>query len=225
MIADAPRPGDVLNQGIVWDPQSGPGDRYTKKHPVPFGEYIPWRDKVFQSTSGSSRWCSATCSAAPAPSRSRSPASPVGDAICFDIAYDDGLRVQLENGARLLVVQTSNATFIHTDQIAQQFAITRLRAIESRRTVVVAATNGVTGIIDARRQGRRQRRAPHPGGAGRQRRAGLRRHARGAAGSVGRPGGGGRDAGRSSCWGSYAGHGAPSGCRRSRRTSAPGTPA
>ena len=31
------------NQGIVFDPVTGAGDRYTKWHPVPFGEYIPWR--------------------------------------------------------------------------------------------------------------------------------------------------------------------------------------
>ncbi|UMG92525.1 apolipoprotein N-acyltransferase [Nocardioides sp. TF02-7] len=36
-------PDHVLNQGIVWDPVSGPGDRYTKKHPVAYGEYIPYR--------------------------------------------------------------------------------------------------------------------------------------------------------------------------------------
>ena len=36
-------PKHVLNQGIVFDPVTGAGDRYTKWHPVPFGEYIPWR--------------------------------------------------------------------------------------------------------------------------------------------------------------------------------------
>ena len=44
-------------------------------------------------------------------------------------------------------MQSSQATFIHTDQIDQQFAITRLRALETGRWVAVATTNGVSGII------------------------------------------------------------------------------
>ena len=71
----------------------------------------------------------------------------VGDAICFDVAYDDGIYAQVSRGAQMLTVQTSNATFIYTHQIAQQFAITRLRAIETGRWLVVAATNGVSGVI------------------------------------------------------------------------------
>jgi apolipoprotein N-acyltransferase len=71
----------------------------------------------------------------------------VADAICFDVAYDDVARDQLQEGAELMTVQTSNASFIFTDQIDQQFAITRLRAIESGRWLVVAATNGITGVI------------------------------------------------------------------------------
>ena len=43
-IVDDPRPGKILNQGIVWNPVTGAADRYTKRHPVPYGEYIPWRD-------------------------------------------------------------------------------------------------------------------------------------------------------------------------------------
>ena len=37
--------------------------------------------------------------------------------------------------------------FIHTGQIDQQFEITRLRALETGRYVLVAATNGVSGVI------------------------------------------------------------------------------
>jgi apolipoprotein N-acyltransferase len=41
-------------------------------------------------------------------------------------------------GGRLLVVQTNNATFGRSPQTEQQLAMSRLRAVEHRRTVVVA---------------------------------------------------------------------------------------
>ena len=138
----------VLNQGIVWDPQTGAGDRYTKWHPVPFGEYIPLRS-VFTKYNFFDRLREVGRDMV---SGTRQEPLDVGgvqvaDAICFDIAYDDGLTTQLRNGAELLVVQSSQATFIHTDQTDQQFAITRLRAMETGRWVAVATTNGVSGLI------------------------------------------------------------------------------
>jgi apolipoprotein N-acyltransferase len=71
----------------------------------------------------------------------------VGDVICFEIAYDTVVREVVKGGADVVVVQTNNATYMGTGQIEQQFAISRLRAIETNRYVVVAATNGVSGVI------------------------------------------------------------------------------
>jgi apolipoprotein N-acyltransferase len=71
----------------------------------------------------------------------------VADAICFDVAYDDGIHAQLQAGGQLVAVQTSNAMFVETSQIEQQFEISRLRALETGRYVLVAATNGVSGVI------------------------------------------------------------------------------
>lgn len=140
---------EVLNQGIVWDPETGAGDRYAKRHPVAYGEYIPLRSLLPESLVNSGQ-----LARIPRDMLSGSRTSPlpiagveVADSICFDIAYDDGIKVQVDNGAELLTVQTSNASFIFTDQIEQQFAITRARAIETGRYVVVAATNGVSGVI------------------------------------------------------------------------------
>ena len=140
-------PDHVLNQGVVFDPVTGAGDRYTKWHPVPFGEYIPWRwlfgERLAQLNQIPRDMVRGT---------RQTPIEvagiPVADAICFDVAYDDGLYAQLSRGGRMIVVQTSNAMFIHTAQIDQQFAISRQRAIETHRYVVVAAINGITGVID-----------------------------------------------------------------------------
>jgi apolipoprotein N-acyltransferase len=138
----------VLNQGIVWDPQTGAGDRYTKWHPVPFGEYIPLR-AVFTKWNFFDRLREVGRDMVSGTRREPLDIDgvKVADAICFDIAYDDGLTAQIRNGAQLLVVQSSQATFIHTDQTDQQFAITRLRAMETGRWVAVATTNGVSGLI------------------------------------------------------------------------------
>ncbi|MCG7308494.1 hypothetical protein [Brachybacterium sp. ACRRE] len=71
----------------------------------------------------------------------------VGDAICFELAYDDTIYDVITGGAQLFLVQSNNATYVGTGQVAQQFAITRTRAMETRREIAVATTNGVSGFI------------------------------------------------------------------------------
>jgi apolipoprotein N-acyltransferase len=143
-------PDHVLNQGIVWDPETGAGERYTKWHPVVYGEYIPFRDLM--NSIGLEHHSQLSRIPRDMLSGTRETPLPVNgieiaDAICFDIAYDDGIYAQVERGAEMLTVQTSNASFIFTDQIDQQFAITRLRAIETGRWLAVASTNGLSGVI------------------------------------------------------------------------------
>lgn len=139
-------PGEILNQGLVWDPVTGSGDRYTKHHPVTFGEYIPYRsylDGAFAQLDRVPRDMLRGVRRTPL----RVGDIALANSICFDVAYDDAIYDQVRRGADLLTVQTSNAIFIFTDQIDQQFAITRLRAIESGRWLVVASTNGVSGVV------------------------------------------------------------------------------
>lgn len=146
-MVDAPEDHQVLNQGLVWHPGTGAQDRYTKQNPVPFGEYIPWRDVVFRDNLGKLRQIGRDMLSGTRTSPLQIGDLRVADAICFDVAYDSGIHEQIREGGQLLVVQTSNAMFIHTHQIAQQYEITRLRALETGRHVAVAATNGVSGVI------------------------------------------------------------------------------
>lgn len=139
-------PDDVYNQGIVWRPGTGPTERYSKNHPVPFGEYVPMRDLVAPLVDRLDQ-VPRDMVAGTEPGLLEMGGTTVGDVICFEVAYDDVVHGVVRGGAELLVVQTNNATYMGTGQIEQQFAIARLRAIETGRHVVIAATNGVSGIV------------------------------------------------------------------------------
>jgi apolipoprotein N-acyltransferase len=144
-VTDGPSAATAFNQGIVWT-SGGPQDRYTKQHLVPFGEYVPLRSVAerFSDRIGE----------IPRDMLPGTPQAPIraGDlvlanALCFDVAYDDVLREQVAQGADVAVVQTSNAMFLGTAQQEQQWMVTRSRAIELGRSVVVSSINGVSGAI------------------------------------------------------------------------------
>lgn len=138
----------VLNQGIVYQPGLGSADRYTKRHPVPYGEYIPFRgNPLMPSSYGRLTEVPRDMVRGTSLEPLRIGDLRVADAICFDVAYDDTIAGQVARGAELVTVQTSNAMFSRTGQLAQQFEISRLRALETGRWVVVAAINGISGVV------------------------------------------------------------------------------
>lgn len=145
-IVDAADPSRVLNQGIVWTPTGPQPKRYTKHHPVPFGEYVPFRS-VLGGLNDQLRRVSRDMIAGRELEPLEIGGVRVADAICFDVAYEDVIGPQVRDGAQIAVVQTSNATFVGTAQVDQQFAITRARAAEVGRAFAVASTNGITALI------------------------------------------------------------------------------
>ncbi|HWS52437.1 MAG TPA: apolipoprotein N-acyltransferase [Microbacterium sp.] len=141
------REGQYFNSSVLWTGEGASGEQHDKRHPVPFGEYVP--DRPFFN--------------ALAPDligllqREYSPGtdSPiveldsavVGLAICFDVIYDDVIYESMHAGADLLVFQTNNADFRGTDENLQQLAFARMRAIETGRSVVNISTVGTSQII------------------------------------------------------------------------------
>ncbi|MDN4175702.1 apolipoprotein N-acyltransferase [Nocardioides sp. SOB77] len=146
-IVDGPRPDAVLNQGIAWLPDGSTEERYTKRHPVPFGEYVPFRTQLAGLKIGRLDMIPRDMIAGTRTEPLNVAGTRVANLICFDVAFDDSVRAQVSNGAQLVTVQTSNATFTGTSQLQQQFAISQIRAIETGRTVVIASTNGISGVI------------------------------------------------------------------------------
>jgi apolipoprotein N-acyltransferase len=71
----------------------------------------------------------------------------VGVAICWEIAFDDLVADSVDQGATLLAVPSNNATFGLSEMTFQQLAMSRVRAVEHDRPVVVATTSGVSAMI------------------------------------------------------------------------------
>jgi len=140
-------PQGVWNLGVVWDPERGPGQRYIKTHPVPFGEYVPFRSLL---ASVIDRFDQVPRDFVPGtkPGNMQIGGVAVGNVICFEVAYDDVIDPVIARGARVITVQTNNATYLGTGQPAQQLQIARMRAIQTSRSVVVAATSGISAFIE-----------------------------------------------------------------------------
>jgi len=146
-----PAPDTVQNGGVVWNPGTGPGPTYLKRHPVPFGEYMPYRwffDRVARLVTAEASLLRADFIGGTEPGVLPMGPTVVGDVICFEVGYDDIVRDTVTHGARLLAVQTNNATF-DVPEAEQQLAMVRLRAVEHGRDSLMASTVGVSGFVTA----------------------------------------------------------------------------
>ncbi|HEX5017723.1 MAG TPA: apolipoprotein N-acyltransferase [Actinomycetes bacterium] len=147
MVVETDGGKHVANQGTVWNPTDGPGDTYVKQHLVPFGEYVPMRDLLDAFISRLDRIPRDFVAGTASGVLDTGPVT-VADTICYDVAYDSAVREAVADGGEVITVQTNNATYGETAQVDQQWAISRLRALEHGRTVVVASTSGISGIVD-----------------------------------------------------------------------------
>jgi apolipoprotein N-acyltransferase len=144
-------PGENYNMGIVWDPVTGPAAKlsaqtYTKMHPVPFGEYMPYRS-FFRIFSDKVDLQQGEFLPGTRPGNLDIAGVNIGDVICFEVVYDGIVRDVVDGGAQVLVVQTNNATFGYTNETYQQQAMSRVRAVEHGREVLISSTSGVSAVI------------------------------------------------------------------------------
>lgn len=135
------------NTMIVWAPRGGAGAQYTKRHIMPFGEYIPFKP-IAQLMVGVD--LDRYQDFVPGDGPGVLPAGParLGIATCYEVVFDRDVRSAVRAGADLLAVPTNNATFGFTDMTYQQQGMSRLRAVEHDRAVVIAATSGQSAIVD-----------------------------------------------------------------------------
>ncbi|WP_327118184.1 apolipoprotein N-acyltransferase [Nocardia sp. NBC_01730] len=137
----------TTNSVIVWNGAAGPGERHDKKIIQPFGEYLPMRGffRLFSEYADRAGYF------VPGDGDGVVHAAGVdiGVATCYEVAFDRSFEDAMRAGAQLLTVPTNNATFGDSEMTYQQLAMSRIRAVEHGRALVVAATSGVSAIIAA----------------------------------------------------------------------------
>lgn len=74
----------------------------------------------------------------------------IGPVICFESVFGNHVRQLVENGAQYIAVLTNDGWWKGASGIWQHFGYSRIRAIETRRSVVRSANTGISGIIDQR---------------------------------------------------------------------------
>ncbi|WNB87498.1 apolipoprotein N-acyltransferase [Cellulomonas sp. ATA003] len=147
-----PETGGRYNTAVLWEPGTGVTAKYSKQHPAPFAEYIPLREWVRPFSSAvdlvrNDMIAGTEVGVVPLASERLGRTVPIGDVICFEVAYDTLVRDSVRAGAEVVMVQTNNASFGYTDESTQQLAMSKLRAIELGRTTVQISTVGVSAII------------------------------------------------------------------------------
>ncbi|MEU4079494.1 apolipoprotein N-acyltransferase [Streptomyces venezuelae] len=142
----APETGKLRNTLIEWDPRKGPVATYDKRHVQPFGEYIPMRSFVRLFNSNVDR-VSRDFGAGTKVGVFDLAGTKVGLATCYEAAFDWAVRDTVTHGAQLITVPSNNATFGRSEMTYQQLAMSRVRAVEHSRSVVVPVTSGVSAVI------------------------------------------------------------------------------
>lgn len=150
LSSDLDRPFDkavtYFNSALLIDPAGTVKGRYDKQHLVPFGEYVPLRKFLFflePLVESVGNFASGA---------SGQPLSlgtvKAGVLICYESIFPELARKEVAGGADFLVNMTNDAWYGRSSAPYQSFAMSVLRTVETRRSLVRAANTGISGFVD-----------------------------------------------------------------------------
>jgi apolipoprotein N-acyltransferase len=143
-------PGHYFNSAIGFAPGASP-QRYSKRHLVPFGEFIPFGFRWFVDL------MSIPIGDQARGPKYQPPMALAGQRIAVNICYEDLFGAEIidawkdpDNAPTLLLNLSNLAWFDDSIALAQHLQISRLRALETGRPMLRATNTGATAIVDAR---------------------------------------------------------------------------
>ncbi len=144
--------GQSHNGVIAIYPDGSLSDLYSKRHLVPFGEFVPFADtlgKLFpfvadfdqsgtQLTQGKRAVMIDT------------PFGNAGSMVCFDSIFPFFARDNAKNGAKMHMVVTNDSWFNDSQGIYTHLRHSQIRAVETGKPILRAANTGISAVLDKR---------------------------------------------------------------------------
>ena len=130
------------------------GEKYFKRHLVPFGEVLPFKDILFKlmPTLRNINMFDGYLVGGEEAVVVDTTYGKVGSVICFESIFPSLVLDNVRNGAELIFVATNDSWFKDSEAVYQHNNNSVLRAIESNRYVVRAANTGISTIINNKGQ-------------------------------------------------------------------------
>lgn len=126
-------------------------DFYSKRHLVPFGEYVPWRNLIMTIVPPLNEVGMLDGDLAPGEGGQliKSELGIIGSLVCFDSIYESLARDSVKEGAEILCVSTNDSWFSDSVAVFEHNRDSILRAVENGRYIVRSANTGVSSIISS----------------------------------------------------------------------------
>lgn len=124
---------------------------YSKRHLVPFGEYLPAENllmAIMPSLSDVSLFKD-RLNAGEDSNVYTTEYGKIGGLVCFDSVFEELALDAVRNGAELFIVSTNDSWFFDSPAVYMHNAQSQLRAIECGRYVIRSANTGISSIIDS----------------------------------------------------------------------------
>lgn len=144
---------DNLSYNAIYSvsPTDGIMSTYHKQNLVPFGEYIPFRQKLYEIFPSVADIIAEMedLNTGKNTSLLKTPAGEVANMICFDSIFSKVARKQVLEGADIIAVQTNDSWFDGTTAIHQHLSQSVMRAVENNRYLLRAANTGISAVISS----------------------------------------------------------------------------
>lgn len=135
------------NSALVFSTENDALQRYDKRYPVPFAEYMPHRAFYRALAPDLVDLVQLEYEHGTTPTVLNVGEMQAGLAICFDIIFDHHAVNMNDEGAQVIFAPTNNADFGRTSQSEQQLAIARVRAVEMGRDLINISTVATSEIV------------------------------------------------------------------------------